>query len=43
MKPQDQSKKKKKHEAIGWERYLRSQGENAINMEMIKMVKRVFK
>ena len=37
-----ESKDKNKHEAIGWERYLRSQGENAISMEMVKMVKRVF-
>ena len=37
------SKDKNKHEAIGWERDLRSQGENAINMNMVKMVKRIFK
>ena len=42
MKPQDQSKKQKRHEAIGWEGDLRSEGENSINMEMVKMVKRVF-
>ena len=37
------SKDKNKHEAIGWERDLRSQGENAINLKMVKMVKRIFK
>lgn len=37
------SKYENKHEAIGWERDLRSQGANAINMDMVKMVKRVLK
>ena len=37
------SKDKNKHEAIGWERALRSHEENAINVEMVKMVRRVFK
>ena len=38
-----ESKDKNKHEAIGWERALRSHEENAINVEMVKMVRRVFK
>ena len=43
FKKKKESKDKNKHEAIGWERVLRSQGENALNVEMVKMVRRVFK